>query len=280
MRWMIWGTMLAMFAAGGCMVEEQGCATSADCGDGWICDPATGACIPIEEGDADPVESDLVFPDTDDAATSDDSFSTADISDQSDVSDVSYDADLAGDTDIFSDTDALADHDDTFTDNDLFLDASDVSLDTDTTTDTDPVADLDSPDEESDDDTDTDVPLPDTQPDTDSGCNDCSCPTYCHGHGVCTTAYGYPSCECDTGYAGSWCQQCDYAWQDHDGNGICEKDDCVHATAPGTGWLDCGPHGTCDDWDGMVPADCECDTYWIDMNGECDYCFASDPSDC
>jgi len=160
---LLW-TAFCFIGTTGCMVEEQGCATNEDCGDKWVCDPATGACIPAEESDA--------------------------------------------------------------------------------------------------------------------ACSDCSCPDYCNGHGSCSEQYGYPECTCDTGYAGSWCQQCDYAWQDHDGDGICEKDDCAHATAPGTGWLDCGDHGVCDDWGGDVPADCDCDTYWVDMNGECDYCFASDPNDC
>jgi len=271
---LLW-TAFCFIGTTGCMVEEQGCATNEDCGDKWVCDPATGACIPAEESDADFAGSDLSLPEADDAATGDDFSSASDSSDQTDVSDVSYDADTVTDTDTFSDKDALVTDGDVVTDADIpdGSDASDVTSDTDTVTDA-------VPDIMPDTAVDEDVPATDEIPDSDAACSDCSCPDYCNGHGSCSEQYGYPECTCDTGYAGSWCQQCDYAWQDHDGDGICEKDDCAHATAPGTGWLDCGDHGVCDDWGGDVPADCDCDTYWVDMNGECDYCFASDPNDC
>lgn len=275
MRTISFVTVLALLGVAGCAMEEEGCYTSEDCGDGWICDTATGACVPIEECDADVAGNESSLPDTMDGDVSD-------LSDGSDLSDNTVaDADTTADKDAAVDADTLPTDSDALSDSDTATDVSDLSdgsdLSDNTVVDEDTAADED--DTAADETPDTDT-VTDTVPDTDTSCTGCACED-CSGHGTCTTANGYVECLCDTGYAGSWCQQCDYAWQDRDGNGICEKDDCAHATAPVTGWLDCGAHGTCDDMSGMSAADCDCDTYWIDQSGgECNYCWASDPGDC
>lgn len=273
MRTISFVPVLALLCMAGCAMEEEGCYANEDCGDGWICDTTTGACVPIEEYDADVTGNESSLPDTMDGDVSD-------LPDGSDLSDNTVaDADTAADKDAPIDADTAPTDSDALSDSDTATDADadlpDGTLDDD---DTDIEADDASPavDDSPLTDADTDT-VTDTVPDTDTSCTGCACED-CSGHGTCTTANGYVECICDTGYGGGYCQQCDIEWQDHDGDGICEPDDCAHATDPIDGWLDCGAHGTCDDWG--FEADCDCDMYWTDLNGECDHCFAGDPSDC
>lgn len=73
----------------------------------------------------------------------------------------------------------------------------------------------------------------------------------CGGHGDCADGSGSAECDCDTGYAGQLCGQCDTGYQDNDSNGSCLLD-CSS--------LDCGDHGSCDDSVGH--AVCVCDVWW------------------
>ncbi len=258
--------VLALLGVAGCAVEEEGCYTNEDCGDGWICDTTTGACVPIEEYDTDFAGNDSPLPDTVDT----DAPSVTDDTTMNDT-DAAVEADTVADNDTIVDADTLPAESDTVTDTDVDLTDDTGDEDADVAFDDAPPAVDDSLLTDADTDT-----VTDTAPDTDTSCTGCACED-CSGHGTCTTANGYVECICDTGYGGGYCQQCDIEWQDHDGDGICEADDCAHATDPIDGWLDCGDHGTCDDWG--FEADCECDMYWTDMSGECDYCFG-DPEDC
>jgi hypothetical protein len=63
-----------------------------------------------------------------------------------------------------------------------------------------------------------------------TSCNAASC----SGRGECDDSSGIPLCECDTGYAGSVCEQCASDHQDNDADGVCEPR-CAAAscTVPG-----------------------------------------------
>jgi hypothetical protein len=265
MRRQLFAATLALFAMAGCVMEEELCTTNEECVAGWVCDLATGDCIPAEGYDAD-ISGDGTLPDISEIEENEPPV------DDDTTTDTTTDTDTTVDDDTTADTDTTADADTVVVD--ALPDVSDLSDESY------PSDESFIPDEETS--PDADMIVTDTVPDADIGaCNDCTCAEFCNGHGICTEQYGYPECICDEPYDGSWCQQCAYGWQDHDGNGTCENDDCAHATAPVTGWLDCGPHGVCDDWGGAVPADCDCDTYWIDHSGgECNYCWASNPNDC
>ncbi len=247
----------------GCVTEEEGCFYDEDCGEGFICDTATGVCLPVEEGDAYPADKDQTLPDTAEVDIVDVDIVTDDgEKDDKDINDIKEE-EADGDTAVADEDMIVTDDTDTIDADTIDIDAVDADIvDTDTT-------DVDNADD--------DIVEVDAVPDADAACNSCTCED-CSGHGACTTANGYVECLCDTGYAGGSCQQCDIEWQDHNGDGICEADNCVNATDPIDGWLDCGAHGVCTDW--SFEADCDCDLYWTDMNGECDYCFASDPNDC
>jgi predicted outer membrane repeat protein len=85
----------------------------------------------------------------------------------------------------------------------------------------------------------------------------CSAAVECN-HGRCNDASGTAVCQCDPGYAGDACAECDADYQDHDGDGIC--------------WPSCAlcEHGVCDDSDGV--AECvQCETgYTGPYCAECD----------
>ncbi len=103
---------------------------------------------------------------------------------------------------------------------------------------------------------------------------DSSCsPTTCSGHGTCTESSGKLTCSCDTGWAGTACDQCDTLSGWHlDGQGGCTQDPClpnpcnlVHKTtcvvSGGNAVCQCDPGfheeaGTCVEDDACQPTSC------------------------
>jgi len=92
----------------------------------------------------------------------------------------------------------------------------------------------------------------------DTGCTD----TTCGGHGTCDASTGDPVCTCDTGYTGSFCQDCAENYQDNDGDNTCNPD-CEEAN------LGClSTSGACSDESGT--AVCVCN---VGYDGErCELC--------
>ena len=155
--------------------------------------------------------------------------------------------------------------------------------DKDVGTDTDDGADTDA----GDDDPDADDPGPDTGDEecetgyTGDDCSQCDDDFYedadglciencqladfsCGDHGACNETPDGLACDCDTGYTGDSCSQCDSPAYYEGWEGVCYES-CSIAN------LSCGQHGSCQE--GFFGATCQCDTGYAGDN--CSECVAS-----